>query len=733
MTMVWTEAPLSAPSWAVAPDSHEVIGAFDPYLEWAERTDFVHLGGSRNWWVPLLVKLEGITVGDFAKQARGLESFIRVPQLFDPPPPELATFPYCTVFVLRESRNEERVRSLFKNVVAVEYGLPIVAADDRAPAKKESHGGARDSRPRQMQAGFGQDATRLPAQQEQQGLPLTPQQQWQQSPQQIAQILSNLLPWPPASALTGGVVVGVIDDAIAFANDRFQCRSGGVARTRFAGFWQQDVLAASTPMTPLGTGWTLTPGQIDALVLACTSASGYVDEDELYRRLQHQGVQRRITHGTHVMDLAAGFDPDDPAAATTHLVGVQLPRTVTRDISGSTLTPYALLGLVYMVWLARTSKGTPLPLVVNLSYATDHGAHDGTSMFQSAVDLMISVLNPPSRPTGQFAVVLPAGNSYLTRGHAQLQVPTGSTPALTWRVQPDDATPSFVEIWMPRQARGPRSSGVRISVRAPNGVASSAIGPGTTAMLSDATGVMARIEYDLAPVQPGGRSCIRIALEPTLRRTAAGPRAPSGDWRLEFSNTGAQAPLEAWIWRDDRPMGFPIVGRQSRFDDSIYEVLTYPSGAVNEVDNASPIKRAGAFNDMATGLNTIVVGGVRQSDRKIARYSGSGPTSAPGRVGPDVVASSEYSVSLHGVLAAGAMSGSRVAMNGTSVAAPDVTRLVAQRFLASAKGDRTSIRGLAGPLPGVANPNRSGAGMVAAAASAPLPARPGRLGNRLVP
>ena len=97
-----------------------------------------------------------------------------------------------------------------------------------------------------------------------------------------------------------------------------------------------------------------------------------------------------------------------------------------------------------------------------------------------------------------------------------------------------------------------------------------------------------------------------------------------------------------------------------------------------------------------------MIGGFRRSDYKASRYSGAGPivyppgSVGPWRDGPDATAVSDDSPRCYGVLAAGTRTGSVCAMNGTSVAAPQITRMIAELMTAGI-GERPN--GGAGALP----------------------------------
>jgi hypothetical protein len=110
------------------------------------------------------------------------------------------------------------------------------------------------------------------------------------------------------------------------------------------------------------------------------------------------------------------------------------------------------------------------------------------------------------------------------------------------------------------------------------------------------------------------------------------------------------------------------------------------------------VKRRGTINAIATGKQPIVIGGLRRSDWNPAPYSSSGPVVnyPPGRGlqtpdGPEALSVSEDTPYHRGVLAAGSRSGSCIAMHGTSVAAPQVARWVAEELAHGRAADRKAV------------------------------------------
>jgi hypothetical protein len=183
----------------------------------------------------------------------------------------------------------------------------------------------------------------------------------------------------------------------------------------------------------------------------------------------------------------------------------------------------------------------------------------------------------------------------------------------------------------------------------------------------------------------GGRRMILVAIAPTATAHPTRRVAPPGHWRVEIQNgSGRELELDAWIQRDDNVHGFRRRGRQSAFDDREYVRLDANGRPVEEDQPKSYVQRAGTLNSIGTGNETIVAGGYRGSDGAPALYSARGPDDPPDgvRAGPDAMEVSERSISRRGVLAAGARSGSTLAMNGTSVAAPQLTRWIAEQMIA---------------------------------------------------
>jgi hypothetical protein len=520
---------------------------------------------------------------------------------------------------------------------------------------------------------------------------------------------------------SGTVVMGIIDEGIAFAN---QCFRRAPDNSRVAYAWIQDGrVKGDVPY-----GLELTKAEIDEALHKCTSA-GQVDEDLFYSttgvvdfgQSAHKAAARRAGHGTHVMDLACGYDEGSSPTSKKGkdqrpIVCVKLPTVTVADTSGLGLEYYVLDGVDYILRraqdIARERKCGELPVVINFSSGILAGPRDGTHPIELAIDARIRHRPAPTD------VVLPSGNSRLSRLHAKVPLsPKGEQDdeqKLQFRVLPDDRTCSYLEIWLPALPVTSTEDWMDLTLESPGGQRSSrlAAGAGKRAIeWASNDDVLCKVYYEfIGP--PTNRGRYMIALLPTALPDSEQQLAPFGTWTIGFRNRlGKQIDVEASIQWDDRPLGYPQNGRQSHFIDDRYQRFEEISGREVEVDNDSMIKRDGSINAIATGSRTIVAGGhVRKEDR-VVKYSSGGPISpacgaakavngrrAEGleREGPDAVARSDESYVHQGIIAAGTRSGSRVVMNGTSVAAPQIARKIAEiRATGDLRPGREIVRDIA--------------------------------------
>jgi hypothetical protein len=465
--------------------------------------------------------------------------------------------------------------------------------------------------------------------------------------------------WPnpkPGGAIRR-IAMGVIDDGIAYAHPRFRNKAG----SRVAAVWQQD------------------RGIIDALAIDAELAKGS-DEETIYRKLGgldyryggYKPLGMRRAHGTQVLDLMAGFDRTADER-TRPIIAVDMPESAIGVPWFSQLTTHASLGLLWIALSAETLRvpGETLPVVVNLSYGPNEGPHDGSGLLEGLIDTITQMFALSATP---LTVVVAAGNARQARMHAHTVIAPGSTQTLHWRLQPCGRTPSWLELWFDAGAKPDVTltapDGRTISVKALQPQAQlPAVNP--PAMLADYATLPGRVKVTL----------ITGPTEADPELTASMPLVPSGLWTIAIHNSGtACCEVHGWIRRSDTQAGRRAKGRQSYFDEVSYRRFK-KSGAPRLYDPTPPamVQRAASLSAAATGRSTFVIGGYVDATAQPARYSSQGPHFNPARTrsAPDWLERSDDSLACRGVLAAGNRAGSVAAMNGTSAAAPQAARRIA--------------------------------------------------------
>ncbi|SFU20548.1 S8/S53 family peptidase [Sedimentitalea nanhaiensis] len=484
-------------------------------------------------------------------------------------------------------------------------------------------------------------------------------------------------------------VIGIIDHGVNIFHQRF--RSGRTA-SRVAFAWLQG--AQSQGQLPFGAEWHR--GQIEAAQIEAGD-----DEDALLRQIgadfERPGFRplaQRTSHGTHVLDLAAGMDPFDPVGARYPIIVVTLPPEVTRETSGSMLALPFVLGLEYILDRARwltCGHGVPPQVYVNFSFGLSGGPRMGGHQLEKTVHRLAARHVEKTGADRPPVVVVAAGNRNMARGHAQ-SLPCAKELSVTWHIQPADPTSNFLEMRIVAE-RG-SIDGVDFCLTPPGQlqplcarlsvpIEDPLEGP---QLLGLNTSLIGRVSAR----QVSGRvTILTLALAPSDPGSTGGTAAPAGDWQVSVQVPGATPDrIDAYVLRDDVPYGFRDGGRQSYFSDPGYVDRDEQGRPVTEDPAGAPslIRRAGTVNAISTGERHIentrvlwVVGGYVGLDAtgqlRAADYSAAPLDDGVEQI--DGSAQSEFSKVLPGVLAAGTRSGSRVLLNGTSVAAPQMVRHLA--------------------------------------------------------
>lgn len=487
----------------------------------------------------------------------------------------------------------------------------------------------------------------------------------------------------PAKPVSGEVAIGILDDGIAFAHPRF---GSGNRQTRIQAIWIQE-LAGRTGKAGPEFGRMIGKATIDAdLAAGLSEAAIYRKHGALdFRQAGHKPLAARLSHGTHVLDLAAGAPPGREIA-NRPIFAVQLPPEATADTSGTTMGSFVLQGMrQIMHWADLYRPG--IPLVINFSYGMFAGPKDGSHPLERAMAALVNERNTAGAPT---ILVLPSGNNYQTRTTAAFTLDHGQEETLDWRLPPDDRTPSYVEFWIDPEATNMVAEPVLVSI-----VVAAETRPLTMKPQVGKVHVLRRNGHAVAGLyaeRHGDRLRLVLAVNGTARHDLEAAPAPAGTWALTIENAGSTAiTVHAYVQRDDTPSGYPLRGRQSLFDHPHAHGRDALTGRYDRFEKDCPLTLEETLSAIATGTDTIVVGAaVESAGIAPASYTSSGPS--PGRAQPDCSAIADQGIRHWGILAAGTWGGTVAAMRGTSVAAPQVARKIADA-LASGKtaGDRSGL------------------------------------------
>lgn len=508
------------------------------------------------------------------------------------------------------------------------------------------------------------------------------------------------LPTPVLGKLRGKVL-GLIDGGIALAHAHF-IRPDGTPRVRH--FWRQDHRfggdPARRPLDParagptpdqMGYGHEITGTALQAAMAAHTNG-GVLDEESLYQHLQLWDLNHTAHHGTHVMSLACGpsrltgtmgsedtppvWSATNDEASRCDLIAVQLDWSNVLDTSGGAMNVSILDGLLYI--LSRCADDAKV--VVNISWGTLAGPHDGTSILEAALDQLIELSG------GRLQIVVPAGNGYQSRTHANQTLAPGASVTLGWRVHPGDQTQSFLELWLgdPALSAEPVRD-VAIAVRPPGRAPLPPMQVGEAGVWPSASAPSCALIFPRRSPLGTQATCALLALAPTFSHHPSVTTAPFGLWLVTITNQGLNPlVLDAYVERDDVALGTHTGARQSYLEDPCYDTSGGLESFIDDPLNPCPVRRCGTFNSLSTGARTVAVGGIRHATSAFdpfVRYSPRIPdlgASRPQRPGikrlPDRLAVSDDSAMLWGVRGAGSRSGSVVRLVGTSAAAPQVAR-----------------------------------------------------------
>ncbi|MBR0684444.1 S8 family serine peptidase [Bradyrhizobium manausense] len=436
-----------------------------------------------------------------------------------------------------------------------------------------------------------------------------------------------------------GVVVGIVDFGCDFAHRNF-CLADG--RTRIEAIWNQGANVRAE--SPVKYGRLITRADIDG---ALASGNPYVSLG--YGPPNAPGG----THGTHVMDIAAGNGNGSGQSGVAPQADLVFVEVATSDIAwqGPTTVNQAfgdsvqLLEAVRFVFDAAGDR----PCVCNISLGTNGGPHDGSSLVEKGLDAIVR--EKPNR-----AIVIAASNSQTDNIHTSGTVEKGEAHSITIRQQ--SAGGGEFELWYPGARR------LEVTLTAPDGTIFGPVAPG-----------------DNLSVGSPGRIAIFISS------------------RLDDPNNHDNV-IGIWI-ASDLSEGDFVVGLRTVDDEPADYHAWMERDDQTQASFARPVPTHN-LGSISTGMESIAVGSFdgHKPTFPISSFSSAGPT-RDGRNKPEVSAPGQF------VIAAKSGSGTGTTKkSGTSMAAPAITGLIALIFAeAQRKGQPLSIAQLRTKLTSTADAN----------------------------
>lgn len=420
-------------------------------------------------------------------------------------------------------------------------------------------------------------------------------------------------------------LVAIIDTGVDLLHEAF---SDGAGRSRIVAYWDQYDASGSGPWS--GAGGTLyDQAQIQGFVEDPQTLPKKLAAD----RVSQNGQAPAATHGTHVASIAAGraCGVFGGGVAPNAKLVVVVPKAEFAD-SDPKSVGYSAAHVQALDFIDRIAKEHDLPVVVNVSQGQNAGAHDGSSLLESAFDQFTENGRKPGR-----VVVKSAGNERNKGGHARVPLSEGTEAILPWLAQSDRVGAlDIVELWLPSR------NALSLVLRSPSGEIAQAVSRSKPQVKDTfASGDRYELSYERY-ANDNAHTRIRVVVVPP-----PGASIEAGVWALEITPEGAvKDELHAWI---EKTCACPATFEEHR---DVNMTISIPG----------------------TAESVITVGAVEilnQNKRRVGKFSSYGPT-RDGRVKPDLVAP--------GVKITAASSGtgnSAHAACGTSQAAPHITGAVA--------------------------------------------------------
>jgi len=493
-------------------------------------------------------------------------------------------------------------------------------------------------------------------------------------------------------------IVAVIDEGVGYLNSRFRKFEVGdgaddepVQRTRFLALWQQSVRARQENGKAefIEVGRVLTPADIENDLASLNSKTEFdvyrARNEEIFDDRSHRSTEQSFSHGTAVLDLAAGTEIEEGTEAPD-ILAVQLPPETLEDTSGTQLPVFLLMGLDWLLSRAAIARRR---IIINVSLGFSAGTKTGNALLEKILRNRVDNFNNILAGEDLAAqIVFAYGNSHRERLAARFDLDDKKKEAsINWDVQPDDPTPSFLQIHL-HGSEAEIHGEIALELTSPRGERFT-----TLPILHEYEDLNVTLEGQQEEGQDmlvgriyqdniEGTPRVTIALAPTRRPTTdKGLWAESGSWNVRVIRH-ATAPVSVLlqVQRDDTAAGFAFGGRQSVLDHPNGYELDPRTQNFELPDGGPGLTRKGTNSAMmAKGGPAIhLVGSVEPHSYGTAgqvRPTRESPASDDWSTHSTV---SEDGFGSPGVLASGTFSDTTVLVDGTSVAAAKLTRALSQ-------------------------------------------------------
>ncbi|MFB6290836.1 MAG: S8 family serine peptidase [Candidatus Bipolaricaulia bacterium] len=425
-----------------------------------------------------------------------------------------------------------------------------------------------------------------------------------------------------------GILIGVVDSGIDYDHLDFRVDSDpslpGEETSRISFIWDQtDNYSSPPPGYAYGTEYT--NYEIEQDIRANTGPSaGSVREKDV------------VGHGTHVAGIAAG----DGSSSNSGYVGMA-PAASLVAVKTNFSTSSIIDGVSYIV-----SKANDLgksAVVTNLSLGTQLGPHDGTSLFESALNDLVSK---------DHLITVSAGNSGDKKIHHGHKFAQGEER--TFEVSlPGYAPLADTADYLTLDGYYDYSGNISVRIQGPSGDGTESVSRGESGSY-DLAGGSVFISNGPSNVNDDNEIFVRIG-------DIAGSSPPDpGDWTIRVKAiTGAR--LDIWV--ADNLLG------------GSYRSLEFTNGntkmTIAEPGNAEKLLTVGSFNSRNSWGSYSIAG---YPIGELSDFSSNGPT-RDGRVKPDIVAPGAWVVSTLSESATvqdylKVADGKHWALAGTSMSAP---------------------------------------------------------------